>query len=129
MLQDRGGLGHEKLMEARLQLMGAAMRDARLTAVRPNGMPDVPQYKVDVDWERAGTLGVPVNQIQGYLSAAFGSSYVNDFVQGGRVKRVYAQADAPFRMLPSDLQRLYIRNTRGETVGEVRCEAALGAGK
>ena len=80
-----------------------AARDPRLARVRPNGMPDVPQYKVDIDWERAGTLGVPVNAIQSYLSAAFGSSYVNDFVQGGRVKRVYAQADAPFRMLPSDL--------------------------
>jgi len=79
-------------------------------------MPDVPQYKVDIDWERAGTLGVPVSSIYSYLSAAFGSAYVNDFVQGGRVKRVYAQADAPFRMLPSDLQRLYVRNSKGGLV-------------
>jgi HAE1 family hydrophobic/amphiphilic exporter-1 len=116
MLQDRGGLGHERLAQARDQLLGMAARDRRLVRVRPIGMPDVPQYKVDIDWERAGTLGVPVNQIQSYLSAAFGSSYVNDFVQGGRVKRVYAQADAPFRMLPGDLQRLHVRNTRGELV-------------
>jgi HAE1 family hydrophobic/amphiphilic exporter-1 len=116
MLQDRGGLGHEGLSQARDQLLGLAARDRRLARVRPNGMPDVPQYKVDIDWERAGTLGVPVSQIQSYLAAAFGSSYVNDFVQGGRVKRVYAQADAPFRMLPGDLQRLYVRNTRGELV-------------
>jgi len=116
MLQDRGGLGHERLSQARDQLLGMAARDRRLVRVRPIGMPDVPQYKVDIDWERAGTLGVPVGQIQSYLSAAFGSSYVNDFVQGGRVKRVYAQADAPFRMLPGDLQRLYVRNTKGDLV-------------
>ena len=116
MLQDRGGLGHEQLAQARDQLLGMAARDRRLVRVRPIGMPDVPQYKVDIDWERAGSLGVPVNQVQSYLSAAFGSAYVNDFVQGGRVKRVYAQADAPFRMLPGDLQRLYVRNTKGDLV-------------
>jgi len=116
MLQDRGGLGHERLAQARDQLLALAARDRRLVRVRPIGMPDVPQYKVDIDWERAGTLGVQVSQIQSYLSAAFGSAYVNDFVQGGRVKRVYAQADAPFRMLPGDLQRLYVRSTRGDLV-------------
>jgi hydrophobe/amphiphile efflux-1 (HAE1) family protein len=116
MLQDRGGLGHQKLSDARDRLLQMAARDPRLVRVRPNGMPDVPQYKVDIDWERAGALGVPVNSIQGYLATAFGSSYVNDFVQGGRVKRVYAQADAPFRMLPGDLQRLHVRNTKGGLV-------------
>jgi len=116
MLQDRGGLGHEALLRARDQLIRMAAGDPRLARVRPNGMPDVPQYKVDIDWERAGTLGVPVNSIYGYLSAAFGSAYVNDFVQGGRVKRVYAQADAPFRMLPTDLERLHVRNTAGRLV-------------
>jgi HAE1 family hydrophobic/amphiphilic exporter-1 len=79
-------------------------------------MPDVPQYKVDVDWEKAGALGVPVNGVQSYLSAAFGSAYVGNFVQGGRVKRVYAQADAPFRMLPEDLHRLHVRNRQGRMV-------------
>ena len=78
-------------------------------------MPDVPQYKVDIDWEKAGALGVPVNAVQSYLSAAFGSAYVGNFVQGGRVKRVYAQADAPFRMLPEDLHRLHVRNRQGRT--------------
>jgi hydrophobe/amphiphile efflux-1 (HAE1) family protein len=116
MLQDRGGLGHEKLMEARLQLMGQAMRDQRLTAVRPNGMPDQAEYKVDIDWEKAGTLGVPVPVIQRSISVAFGSSYVNDFIQGGRVHRVYAQADAPYRMLPEDLDHLYVRNSVGAMV-------------
>jgi HAE1 family hydrophobic/amphiphilic exporter-1 len=116
MLQDRGSLGHEQLSRARDQLIGMAARDPRLARVRPNGMPDVPQYKVDIDWERAGTLGVPINTIQSYLATAFGSSYVNDFVQGGRVKRVYAQADAPFRMLPKDLERLHVRSTKGSLV-------------
>jgi hydrophobe/amphiphile efflux-1 (HAE1) family protein len=116
MLQDRGGLGHDGLSRARDQLLGMAAKDPRLVRVRPNGMPDVPQYKVDIDWERAGALGVPINSVLSYLSAAFGSSYVNDFVQGGRVKRVYAQADAPFRMLPSDIERLRVRNNRGDLV-------------
>ena len=116
MLQDRGGLGHDALSRARDQLLGMAASDPRLTRVRPNGMPDVPQYKVDIDWERAGALGVPVSSIQSYLATAFGSAYVNDFVQGGRVKRVYAQADAPFRMLPSDIDRLQVRNSKGGLV-------------
>ena len=116
MLQDRGGLGHDQLSQARDQLLQMAAGDPRLVRVRPNGMPDVPQYKVDVDWERAGTLGVPVSGILSYLATAFGGSYVNDFVQGGRVKRVYAQADAPFRMLPGDLDRLYVRNNKGGLV-------------
>ncbi len=73
-------------------------------------------YKVDIDWEKAGALGVPVSSIQSYLSAAFGSAYIGNFVQGGRVKRVYAQADAPFRMLPGDLDRLYVRNRQGGLV-------------
>jgi HAE1 family hydrophobic/amphiphilic exporter-1 len=116
MLQDRGGLGHEKLMEARLQLMGEAMRDPQLTNVRPNGMADVAQYKVDIDWDKSGSLGVPVSSVQNAISAAFGSSYINDFIQGGRVKRVYLQADAPFRMLPGDLDRLYVRNNVNKMV-------------
>jgi hydrophobe/amphiphile efflux-1 (HAE1) family protein len=116
MLLDRGGLGHEALSRAMLQLVGMASKDPRLTRVRPNGMLDVPQYKVDIDWERAGALGVPVSAVQSYLAAAFGSSYINDFVQGGRVKRVYAQLDAPFRMLPSDIERLLVRNNQGELV-------------
>jgi HAE1 family hydrophobic/amphiphilic exporter-1 len=112
-LQDRGGLGHEALMNARNQLLGMAAKDPRLIRVRPNGLEDVPQYRVDVDWEKAGTLGVPIDSIHTTVSAAFGSSYVNDFIQGGRVKRVYVQAEAPYRMLPKDLERLYVRNEKG----------------
>jgi HAE1 family hydrophobic/amphiphilic exporter-1 len=116
MLQDRGGLGHDALSAARDQMLGLAAADPRLARVRPNGMSDVPQYKVDIDSERAGALGVPVSAIQSYLSAAFGSAYVGNFVQGGRVKRVFAQADAPFRMLPGDLDRLHVRNQEGGLV-------------
>jgi HAE1 family hydrophobic/amphiphilic exporter-1 len=115
-LLDRGGLGHEKLMAARNQLLGMASQDKRLTKVRPNGMEDVPQYRVDVDWEKAGALGVPVTSIHSTLSAAFGSAYVNDFIQGGRVKRVFIQADAPYRMLPKDIEKLYVRNNDGKMV-------------
>jgi HAE1 family hydrophobic/amphiphilic exporter-1 len=116
MLQDRGGLGHEKLMEARRRVMELAAQDPRLARVRPNGIEDLPEYRADVDWEKAGTWGIPIANIHNTISAAFGSAYVNDFIQGGRVKRVYAQADAPYRMLPSDLERLYVRNTKGGMV-------------
>ena len=115
-LQDRGGIGHEKLMAARNQLLGMAAQDPRLTKVRPNGMEDVPEYRIDVDWDKAGALGVPISSIHNTIAAAFGGSYVNDFIQGGRVKRVYIQADAPYRMLPEDLSKLYMRNTEGKMV-------------
>jgi hydrophobe/amphiphile efflux-1 (HAE1) family protein len=113
MLQDRGGLGHEKLMEARGQILAMAAKDPRLVRTRPNGLDDVPEYRTDVDWEKAGTLEVPITTVHDSISAAFGSAYVNDFIQGGRVKRVYVQADAPYRMLPNDLNRLYVRNNKG----------------
>ncbi len=112
-LQDRGGLGHDALMAARNQLLGMAASNPTLTRVRPNGLEDVPQYRIDVDWEKAGALGVPISAIHSTISAGFGSAYVNDFIQGGRVKRVYVQADAPYRMLPGDLERLYVRNDAG----------------
>jgi HAE1 family hydrophobic/amphiphilic exporter-1 len=122
-LLDRGGLGHDKLMAARNQLLGMAAMNAAstnppptLAKVRPNGLEDTPQYRVDVDWNKAGALGLPITSIHNTISAAFGSAYVNDFIQGGRVKRVYAQADAPYRMLPQDLDRLYVRNNTGKMV-------------
>lgn len=115
-LLDNGGIGHAQLMAARNQLLYMASQSPVLTKVRPNGLEDVPQYHVDVDWERAGALGVPIASIHATIAAAFGSAYVNDFIQGGRVKRVYAQADAPYRMLPEDLERLYVRNNSGKMV-------------
>ncbi len=115
-LLDRGGLGHGNLMAARNQLLGLAAKDPVLTKVRPNGLEDVPEYRIDVDWEKAGALGVPITSIHNTISAAFGSAYINDFIQGGRVKRVYVQADAPYRMLPGDLEKIYLRNNTGKMV-------------
>ena len=115
-LLDRGDLGHAGLMAARNQLLGMAAKDPRLVRVRPNGLEDVPEYRIDVDWQKAGALGVPITSIHNTISAAFGSAYVNDFIQAGRVKRVYVQADAPYRMLPSDLEKLYVSNTAGKMV-------------
>ncbi|HOS77559.1 MAG TPA: efflux RND transporter permease subunit [Syntrophales bacterium] len=115
-LLDRGGLGHQALMDAQNQLLGIIAQDPRVTKVRPNSREDVPEYRIDVDWEKAGALGVPISAIHTSLSAAFGSAYVNDFMQGGRVKRVYIQADAPYRMLPRDLERIHVRNTAGMMV-------------
>jgi len=115
-LVDRGGLGHDALMAARNMFLGMAMQDKRLVNVRPNGMDDVSQFRVDVDWEKAGALGLPITSIHNSLAAAFGSAYVNNFIQAGRVKRVYVQADAPFRRLPSDLEKIYVRNRAGKMV-------------
>lgn len=115
-LLDRGGLGHQALLQAQFQLLGMASKDPRMASVRPNGMEDVSEYKIDVDWEKAGALGVPISSIYRTISAAFGSAYVNDFVRSGSVKRVFVQADAPYRMLPKDLEKLYVRNTSGKMV-------------
>ncbi|MGQ9695532.1 MAG: efflux RND transporter permease subunit [Thermodesulfobacteriota bacterium] len=115
-LLDRGGLGHGALMMARNQLLGMAAQDRKLTAVRPNGMEDVPEYRIEIDWEKAGALGIPIATIHNNISATFGSAYVNNFIQGGRVKRVFVQADAPYRMLPTDLEKIYVRNKAGQMV-------------
>ncbi|MCW2238779.1 efflux RND transporter permease subunit [Azospirillum canadense] len=115
-LVDRGGLGHEKLMQARNQLLGMAAQNPKLIAVRPNGLEDTPQYKLTVDREKASALGLSLSDINTTLSAAWGSSYVNDFIDRGRVKKVYLQADAPYRMQPSDVERWYVRNNLGQMV-------------
>ena len=115
-LQDRGGLGHDGLMAARNQILGMAAKDPRVARVRPNGLDDVPQYRITVDMEKAGALGVPITAIHGTISTAFGSFYVNNFLKSGRIKHVDIQADAPYRMLPGDLEKLYVRNTQGKMV-------------
>ncbi|WP_323915556.1 efflux RND transporter permease subunit [Aeromonas caviae] len=115
-LQDRGGLGHEKLMQARNQLLGMAAQDPNLVRVRPNGMEDTPQLDIKIDYEKALAQGLSITDINNTLSAAWGSSYVNDFVDRGRVKKVYLQADAPFRMNPEDLKLWYVRNSAGQMV-------------
>ena len=115
-LVDRSGIGHEALMNARNQLLGAAGQNPKLTSVRPNGLSDVPQFKIDIDSEKASALGLSLSDINRTLQIAWGSSYVNDFVDKGRIKRVYLQADAPHRMMPEDLDNWYVRNNEGEMV-------------
>ncbi len=116
-LQDRSGLGHEKLMEARNQLLGmAAQKGDTLVRVRPNGMEDAPQFNIKIDYDKAMAQGLSVSDINNTLSTAWGSSYVDDFVDRNRVKKVYMQADAPFRMNPEDLNLWYVRNSEGKMV-------------
>lgn len=116
-LIDQGGLGHEKLTEARNQLLGmVAQHPDVLVGVRPNGLEDTPQFKLIVDQEKAKALGVSITTINSTLSTALGGSYVNDFIDRGRVKKVYVQADAPFRMLPEDINKWYVRGTSGQMV-------------
>jgi hydrophobe/amphiphile efflux-1 (HAE1) family protein len=117
-LLDRGNCGHKALMEAREQLLGMARQDKRLSprTVRANGLEDVPEYRVDVDWDKAGAEGVPINAIHSTISTAFGSAYVNNFVQSERVKKVFVQADAPYRKSENDLNELYVRNNAGKMV-------------
>ncbi|HHQ4518877.1 TPA: efflux RND transporter permease subunit [Aeromonas veronii] len=115
-LQDRGGIGHDKLMAARNQLLGMAAQDPTLVRVRPNGMEDTPQLDIKIDYEKALAQGLSIADINNTLATAWGSSYVNDFVDRGRVKKVYMQADAPFRMNPEDLKLWYVRNSAGQMV-------------
>ncbi|MBT0959744.1 efflux RND transporter permease subunit [Denitromonas iodatirespirans] len=115
-LQDRAGLGHDALLQARNQLLGLAAQDPRLAGVRPNGQEDTPQFKLDIDLRKAGALGVSPSDINSTLATAWGGTYVNDFVDRGRIKRVYVQADAPARMTPDDVNKWYVRNSSGEMV-------------
>ena len=115
-LVDQANLGHDTLLQARNMMLGMAAQDSRLTNVRPNGMSDVPQYKLDIDQEKASALGVSISDITNTLGIAWGSSYVNDFVDDGRIKKVYMQGDAPYRMLPEDVERWYVRNDNNDMV-------------
>ncbi|MCY0988788.1 efflux RND transporter permease subunit [Nannocystis sp. ILAH1] len=115
-LQDRAGLGHEALMAARDQLLDLATKEPSLTKVRQGGLDDTPQYKIDVDREKAAALGVALSDINATLAATWGGVYVNDFLDLGRTKRVYMQGDAPYRMQPDDISRWYVRNRNGEMV-------------
>ncbi|ECQ8021712.1 efflux RND transporter permease subunit [Salmonella enterica] len=116
-LIEQGGLGHDALTKARNQLLGmVAKHPDLLVRVRPNGLEDTPQFKLDVDQEKAQALGVSLSDINETISAALGGYYVNDFIDRGRVKKVYVQADAQFRMLPGDINNLYVRSANGEMV-------------
>jgi multidrug efflux pump len=115
-LQDRAGLGHDALLAARNQLLGMASQSKVLAGVRPDGLEDAPQLKLEIDRERAAALGVPFDAIAGTLATAFGSTYVNDFPNAGRMQRVVVQADAALRSQPEDLLKLHVPNNRGQQV-------------
>jgi multidrug efflux pump len=115
-LEDRGNIGHQVLMQARGQLLGIAGKDPAIGLIRPNGLGDEPQYKLDIDWEKASTLGLGISNINDTLGAGWGSAYVNQFVDRNRVKRVFVQGDPESRMLPQDLDRWYVRNAGGQMV-------------
>lgn len=115
-LQDHAGHGHAALMAARDELLEMAAKDPQLSRVRHNGLDDSPQLQIDIDQTKAQALGVSVDTINDTLSTAWGSTYVNDFLDRGRVKKVYVQAAAPFRMLPDDVNKWYVRNASGSMV-------------
>ena len=113
-MQDRGNVGHAALMGYRNQVLGMAMQNRKLQGVRPNSLDDTPQLHINIDQPKANTLGVLLSNVNSTLSAAWGSTYINDFLDRGRVKRVYMQGDAQYRMKPEDLNRWYVRNTAGD---------------
>jgi len=115
-LTDVAGIGHERLVAAQGQLLGMAAKDPRIAGLRPNSLPDQPQLKVDVDQDKAQALGVNIADVNSTISAGWGSAYINDFIDRGRVKRVFVQADAPFRLSPDDLASFYVRGTSGQMV-------------
>lgn len=115
-LQDRVGLGHDALLAARNQLLGMASQSPILAGVRPNGQEDMPELQLDIDLAKAEALGVSQSDINSTLATAWGSSYVNDFIDRGRVKKVYLQGDAKSRMVPEDLNKWYVRNVNGDMV-------------
>ena len=115
-LQDHAGAGHDALMAARDQLIALAGDNKQLTRVRHNGLDDSPQLQIDIDQRKAQALGVSIDDINDTLQTAWGSSYVNDFMDRGRVKKVYVQAAAKYRMLPDDINLWYVRNENGSMV-------------
>ena len=115
-LKDNAGQGHEALIAARNQLLGAAAQSPLLVKVRPNGQEDTPQFRVDIDVEKAAALGLSIGAINSTLSTAWGGQYIDDFVDRGRVKRVYLQSAADYRMTPDDFDLWSVRNEHGEMV-------------
>lgn len=115
-LQDSGNIGHQELLNARNMLLGMAAQNPKLVGVRPNGQEDTPQYKVTVNQEQAGAMGVPLAEINSVLSTGWGGSYVNDFIDRGRVKRVYMQGQADARSAPEDLNKWFVRGKTGQMV-------------
>ncbi len=112
-LEDRGNLGHERMIQARNQLLRLAARNQTLQSVRPASLDDAQQLHIDIDQQKANSLGVATTDINSTLSAAWGGTFVNNFIDRARVKRVYMQGDAPYRMSPEDLNRWYVRGKTG----------------
>jgi len=115
-LKDNSGRGHEALTAARNQFLFMASKDRLLANVRPNGQEDAPQFRLDLDPQKATSLGLSMSDVNNTLSVAWGQLYIDDFIDRGRVKRVIVQADAPFRMLPEDFSRWFVRNRDGHMV-------------
>src|SRR5471030_573446 len=114
-LEDRAGQGHDKLMAARRELIALAGSNSLLAGMRPGGLDDTPQFHVDIDREKASALGLSVADVNDTLGTAFGSTYVNNYVDTGRIQKVYVQADAPYRMMPSDIGRWYVKASTSST--------------
>ncbi|HEX4376806.1 MAG TPA: efflux RND transporter permease subunit, partial [Steroidobacteraceae bacterium] len=139
-MEDRGNLGHDGLMKARNQFLAMAAKDPLLAGVRPNGLDDTAQLHISIDQEKATALGVSIADVNNTLAAAWGGLFVDDFIDRGRVKQVYIEADAPYRMVPDDLYRWYVRNSSGEmtpfssfasfawTLGPAKLERYQGVG-
>lgn len=115
-LKAAAGQSHEQLLAARNAVLGLASQDQRLTGVRPNGQEDTPQYRVIVDHAQAGAMGVSIAEINSTMGMAWGGTYINDFIDRGRVKKVYVQGEASSRMMPEDLDKWYVRNNQGTMV-------------
>ena len=115
-LVDSGGIGHERLTQTRNMMLGMAMQDPRLAQVRPLSLEDAPQLKVDIDQDKARALGLDLSAVNATIATAWGGAYVNDFIDRGRVKRVYVQADAPYRLRPEDIGAFYVRGESGQMV-------------
>ncbi|HWM66412.1 MAG TPA: efflux RND transporter permease subunit [Steroidobacteraceae bacterium] len=115
-LIDRANVGHDTLMKARGQLMQLASKDPNIGMIRPNGLDDEAQYQLDIDWEKASALGISIASISNTLAAGWGSAYVNQFIDRGRVKKVFVQGEANSRMLPQDLDKWYVRNATGQMI-------------
>ena len=115
-LKDTNNQGHEALIAARNQFLFMAMSDKRLANVRPNGQEDTPQFHLDIDAQKATSLGLSITDVNNTLGVAWGGRYIDDFIDRGRVKRVVVQADAPYRMAPEDFNRWYVRNAQGDMV-------------
>ena len=125
-LVDTGNIGHEKLVQARNIMLGMALQDKRIVGIRPVSLEDAPQLKVDVDQDKARALGLDNGQINQTVSAAWGGSYINDFIDRGRVKRVYVQADEPYRQRPEDISDLYVRGADGHSMAPFTAFSTLG---